>query len=55
MVVHGQMVIPSIVISHCIHELCMKVCVVIILCTYVWKHVRVCMYVLMFINIEISI
>ena len=43
-IVHGRMVIPSMLISQCVHELCMKVCVVIILCTYALRYIRdVCM------------
>ena len=52
--VHNHMVTPSILMSKSAHELCMKVCLVIILCTYASRYIRVCMYVHMFTNIEIS-
>jgi len=40
MVVHGHVVIPGVVISQCVHELCIKECVVIILCAHASRFIR---------------
>ena len=52
--VHNYIVIPSMLISQVCSWVGMKVCVVIILCTCASRYIRVCMYVHMFTNIEIS-
>ena len=49
------MIIPGMVISQCVHELCMKVCVVRILCTYALRYIRdvctcICLRMLRFQN-----
>jgi len=55
MIVHDHMIIPSMVIGQCLHELCIKVSVVIILCIYASRYIRdictcICLRILRFQN-----